>query len=54
MLLNFAGIILAMTGVLNPVLGALAHNVGSVAVIINSAVLLNFKSCTEIKEGAIF
>ena len=48
MLLNFAAIILAMTGVLNPVLGALVHNVGSVAVIINSAVLLNFKSSSEV------
>ena len=44
MLLNFVAIILAMTGILNPILGALVHNVGSVAVIINSAVLLNFKS----------
>ncbi|MEW9095398.1 MAG: cation-translocating P-type ATPase [Clostridiaceae bacterium] len=44
MLLNFVAIILAMTGILNPILGALVHNVGSVAVIINSALLLNFKS----------
>lgn len=44
MLLNFAAIILAMTGILNPILGALVHNVGSVAVIINSALLLNFKN----------
>ena len=44
MLLNFAAIILAMTGILNPILGALVHNVGSVAVIINSALLLNLKS----------
>ncbi|OOM79657.1 copper-exporting P-type ATPase A [Clostridium puniceum] len=44
MLLNFAAIILAMTGILSPVLGALVHNLGSVAVIINSALLLNFKS----------
>lgn len=43
MLLNFAAIILAMTGILGPVLGALVHNVGSVAVIINSALLLNYK-----------
>jgi len=42
MLLNFVAIILAMTGVLGPVLGALVHNVGSVVVIINSALLLNF------------
>ncbi|MGE5629885.1 MAG: heavy metal translocating P-type ATPase [Caulobacteraceae bacterium] len=44
MLLNFVAIILAMTGILNPVVGALVHNVGSVAVIINSALLLNYKS----------
>ena len=44
MLLNFVAIILAMTGLLGPVLGALVHNVGSVLVIINSALLLNFKS----------
>jgi heavy metal translocating P-type ATPase len=44
MLLNFIAIILAMAGILNPVLGALVHNLGSVAVIINSTLLLNFKS----------
>ncbi|MCB2292782.1 cation-translocating P-type ATPase [Clostridium algoriphilum] len=44
MLLNFVAIMLAMAGILNPVTGALVHNVGSVAVIINSALLLNFKS----------
>lgn len=43
MILNFVAIILAMTGILNPVTGALVHNIGSVAVIINSALLLNFK-----------
>ena len=40
MLLNFVAIILAMTGILNPVIGALVHNAGSVFVIINSAFLL--------------
>ncbi|MGV8905532.1 MAG: heavy metal translocating P-type ATPase [Acetobacterium sp.] len=44
MLLNFIAIVLAMAGILNPVTGALVHNIGSVAVIINSALLLNFKS----------
>jgi cation transport ATPase len=44
MLLNFIAIILAIAGILNPILGALVHNLGSVAVIINSALLLNFKS----------
>lgn len=43
MLLNFVAIILAMTGILNPVLGALVHNVGSVVVIINSALLLKWR-----------
>jgi P-type E1-E2 ATPase len=43
MVLNFAAILLAMTGILNPVLGALVHNVGSVAVIINSSLLLKWK-----------
>lgn len=43
MLLNFAAIGLAMTGLLNPVMGALVHNVGSVAVIINSSLLLNWR-----------
>ena len=44
MILNFAAIALAITGILNPVLGALVHNVGSVAVIINSSLLLKWKS----------
>ena len=40
MLLNFVAIILAMTGILNPVVGALVHNAGSVFVIVNSSFLL--------------
>jgi len=43
MTLNFIAIALAITGVLNPVLGALVHNVGSVAVIINSSLLLKWR-----------
>lgn len=43
MALNFAAILLAMTGVLNPVIGALVHNAGSVFVIIHSAFLLSWK-----------
>lgn len=43
MALNFLAIILAMTGVLNPVAGALVHNAGSVLVIINSALLLRWR-----------
>ena len=33
----------AMTGVLNPVVGALVHNAGSVLVILNSALLLKWR-----------
>ena len=43
MILNFAAIALAITGLLSPVLGALVHNAGSVAVIINSSLLLNWR-----------
>ena len=41
--LNFLAIYLAITGNINPVVGALVHNAGSVAVIINSALLLKYK-----------
>lgn len=44
MILNFAAIALAITGVLTPVVGALVHNVGSVAVIINSSLLLKWRN----------
>ena len=40
MTLNFAAILLAITGILNPVVGALVHNAGSVFVIVHSALLL--------------
>ena len=43
MTLNFIAIILAITGILNPVVGALVHNAGSVLVILNSALLLKWK-----------
>lgn len=43
MTLNFVAIILAITGILNPVVGALVHNAGSVLVIVNSAFLLTWK-----------
>ena len=41
--LNFLAIFLAMAGTLNPVVGALVHNAGSVAVILNSALLLKWR-----------
>jgi heavy metal translocating P-type ATPase len=40
MSLNFIAVFLSVIGVLNPVSGALVHNAGSVAVVINSALLL--------------
>ena len=43
MALNFVVITLAILGILNPVVGALVHNAGSVFVIINSAFLLKWK-----------
>ena len=43
MVLNFAAILLAISWVLNPVVGALVHNAGSVAVIVNSAFLLAWR-----------
>lgn len=43
MTLNFIAIILAITGILDPVVGALVHNAGSVLVILNSAFLLKWK-----------
>ena len=41
--LNFLSIVLAMAGTLNPVVGALVHNAGSVAVILNSALPLKWR-----------
>ena len=43
MALNFAAIILAIIGTLDPVIGVLVHNAGSVLVITNSAFLLNWR-----------
>lgn len=43
MTLNFVAIILAIIGTLDPVVGALVHNAGSVLVITNSAFLLKWR-----------
>ncbi len=43
MALNFAAIILAILGTLEPVIGALVHNAGSVLIILNSAFLLKWR-----------
>lgn len=43
MTLNFIAVGLAIFGILDPVVGALVHNAGSVAVIINSSLLLKWR-----------
>ena len=43
MTLNFIAIALAVTGILDPVVGALVHNAGSVLVIANSSLLLGWR-----------
>lgn len=43
MTLNFVAIALAISGVLNPVVGALVHNAGSIVVIVNSSLLLKWR-----------
>ena len=42
--LNFVAILLAITGMINPIMGALIHNTGSVLVIINAFLLLHYKN----------
>ena len=53
MALNFIAIVLAITGILNPVVGALVHNCGSVLVIINSALLLRWRFSRASESGSI-
>ena len=43
MTLNFIAIVLAITGVLNPVVGALVHNAGSCFVVLVAALLYDRK-----------
>lgn len=54
LVLNFVAIILAMAGVLNPVVGALVHNLGSVFVIINSSKLLKTKNNIDLNNKTIY
>lgn len=51
MILNFVAIYLAIVGLLNPIMGALVHNAGSILVIVNSILLLNWKTK---KYGSFF
>ena len=47
MVLNIAAAILAVTGLLGPVIGALVHNAGSVLVVLHSALLLKWRKRTR-------
>ena len=42
MILNFIALTLAMTGIMGPTVGALMHNAGSFAVVLNSALLMGW------------
>jgi len=50
MLINFAAVALAITGVLNAVWGALFHNCGSVLVVVSAFLLLLYKGTGESSE----
>lgn len=51
MALNFLAIALAITGILDPIVGALVHNTGSVIVIVNSALLLKWRKKKEYQNS---
>jgi heavy metal translocating P-type ATPase len=52
---NIAAIVLSMMGLLNPITGALAHNIGSVAVVLNAALLYdrNYMKKSKAELGAL-
>lgn len=50
MVLNITGVVLAMIAVLNPISAALFHNIGSVFVVVNSALLLGWRSSFDKTE----
>lgn len=43
MIINITAVILSAAGILTPVTGALWHNIGSVFVVVNAALLLRYK-----------
>ena len=53
MTLNFTAVALAAMGLLGPVAGALVHNVGSVAVVVNSILLLRWRSVYDRERTAV-
>ncbi|SNS06963.1 copper-(or silver)-translocating P-type ATPase [Anaerovirgula multivorans] len=42
--INFVAILLAALGIINPVMGALIHNLGSILVVMSSATLIKYKA----------
>lgn len=53
MVINFAAVALAISGILNAVWGALFHNCGSVLVVISAFLLLFYKGRDQIKPFAL-
>lgn len=51
--INFGAILLAAFGLINPVIGALVHNFGSVLVIAISATLLKYRISVKEQSGAV-
>ena len=47
LIINFGAIVLSFFGILTPITGALWHNIGSVTVVVNAALLLAQKDRTE-------
>lgn len=43
MAINFVAIVLSSLGLLNPITGAIVHNVGSVLVVLNAALMYDRK-----------
>jgi heavy metal translocating P-type ATPase len=52
-ILNVINVVLAATGVIGPVLGALAHNAGAFLIVFNAARLLQTKDTTTIDETLV-
>jgi Cd2+/Zn2+-exporting ATPase len=51
LMFNAAMLALSSAGILTPILGALAHNVGSVSVVVNSARLLLFERAPAVTSS---
>jgi cation transport ATPase len=54
MVLNSITVVLAATGIMGPVAGALAHNAGAFLIALNSARLLQWRDAAEDREHQVF